>query len=454
LFFCLYSDSRQGHCQICLSSVNFQCDKCLICVYCHAAFPTLPLLCPPAELPFELNVHEQGEQPCGGLGSVPGQDHRAVPPWIAPAAGEQQAGASHAEAEFGGGSSTEDSAEINYSAAAALSEWSVTGEAVDADPEQSLITLEDSDSSSEDETARDDTVAAEIVAEAGAHVAEAARWAEGHDCISHTQPCHLGCWNGLDPVELANSETGVAAHGDEDVPTKEEVAQTKADAAYMAAINWNDEVYADTVATDEKPAVWSDIEVVKIVYMESPSVLYLCKLSDVHAYNEFLSAVNVSGHSSAPLVNPAVGQPCLVWVSNFGQRLRIGGLEGWRRAVIAAVNPSLVTVTLMDFGMEITVQHCMWMLRKLRRDLCHIPSRLRRVYAPSVVPFVGTVWSLDDQRFIREFVLEREVFTLKSGKDVAFSLDNGLEFFSTLASFKKLSFSHPRLPIVVSPPLE
>jgi hypothetical protein len=176
---------------------------------------------------------------------------------------------------------------------------------------------------------------AEIVAEAGAHAAEAARWAEGHDCISHTQPCHLGCWNGLDPVsELANSETGVAAHVNEDVPTKEQVAQTKADAAYMAAINWNDEVYADTVSTDEEPAVWSDIEVVKIVYIDSPSVLYLCKLSDVHSYNEFLSAVHVSGHTSAPLVNPAVGQPCLVWVSNFGQRLRIGGLEGVGRSLL------------------------------------------------------------------------------------------------------------------------
>ncbi len=256
----------QGHCQICGSSVNVLCGKCLICLDCHAAYPGLPLLCPPDELPLELPleliVHEDGELPCGGLCSVPGQDHRAVPPWIAPAADEQQAGASHDGAEFGGASSTEDSAEIDYSAAAALSKWSVTGEAVDADPEQPLITLEDSDSSSEDETARDDTVAAEIVAEAGAHVTEASRWAEGHDCISHTQPCHLGCWNGLDPVELANSETGVSAHGDEDVPTTELVARTKADAAYMAAINWNDDIYADAVSTDENPAVWPDNEVV------------------------------------------------------------------------------------------------------------------------------------------------------------------------------------------------
>jgi hypothetical protein len=127
----------------------------------------------------------------------------------------------------------------------------------------------------------------------------------------------------------------------------------------------------------------------------------------------------------------------------------MGGLEGWRRAVIAAVKPSLVTVKLMDFGKVMPVQRCMWMLRKLRRDLCQMPSRLRRVYAPSVVPFVGTEWSLDDIVFIRDFALGR-VCTLKSVGDVALSLDNGLEFFSTLAKFKKLSFSEPRLPIVVS----
>ncbi len=115
------------------------------------------------------------------------------------------------------------------------------------------------------------------------------------------------------------------------------------------------------------------------------------------------------------------------------------------------MNPSLVTVTLMDFGMDITVQHCMWMLRKLRRDLCQIPSRLRRVYAPSVVPFFGTVWSQDDQMFIKNFVLEK-VFTLKSVEDVALSLDNGLEFFSTLASFKKLSFLVTHDCQLLSPP--
>lgn len=197
LVFCLCSDNMQGHCQICLSSENFLCAKCLICVYCHAAFPGLPLLCPPDELPLELNLHEQGEQPCGGLCSVPGQDHRAVPPWIAHAADEQPAGASRSisqdsnDAEFGGASSIEVFTEEDHSAADALSEWSDTGEVVDADPEQPLTTLGDSDSSSEDETATENFVAAEIVAEAEAHVAEARRWAEGHDCISHTQSSWL-----------------------------------------------------------------------------------------------------------------------------------------------------------------------------------------------------------------------------------------------------------------------
>jgi hypothetical protein len=294
---------------------------------------------------LELNVHEEDEQPCGGLCSVPGQEQRAVPPSITPEVDEQQDGARQSisqdsdDAAFGGASSTEDLSEIDYSAAAALSEWNVMSEAVDADPEQALITFEESDSSSEGETARENIVAAEIVAEAEGHVAEAPRWAEGFDCISHTKPCHLGCWNGLDTVELANSETGVDAHGDEDVPTTELVAQTKADAAHMAEINWNDDDYAETVAIDEEPTVWTNDTVVRIVYVDSPNLMYLCRLVDEKAVCEFLSAVHWSGHTSASLLNPAVGQPCLVWVDNFGQTLYMGGLQGWRRAIIAAVQP-------------------------------------------------------------------------------------------------------------------
>jgi hypothetical protein len=59
-------------------------------------------------------------------------------------------------------------------------------------------------------------------------------------------------------MELANSETGVEDHGNEDVPTTELVSQTKADAAYMVAINWNDDVYAETITIYEEPAVWTN----------------------------------------------------------------------------------------------------------------------------------------------------------------------------------------------------
>lgn len=56
-------------------------------------------------------------------------------------------------ASFAGASSTEELSEIVYSAATALSEWSAMNESVDADPEQALIHFEESDSTSEDETA-------------------------------------------------------------------------------------------------------------------------------------------------------------------------------------------------------------------------------------------------------------------------------------------------------------
>jgi hypothetical protein len=32
----------------------------------------------------------------------------------------------------------------------------------------------------------------------------------------------------------------------------------EADAAYMAAINWNDDVYAETITIYEEPAVWTN----------------------------------------------------------------------------------------------------------------------------------------------------------------------------------------------------
>lgn len=109
-------------------------------------------------------MHEEGEQTSGGLCSVPGQDQRAVPPWITPGVCEQQDGAEQASsqdsddalfggASFAGASSTEELSEIVYSAATALSEWSAMNESVDADPEQVLIHFEESDSTSEDETA-------------------------------------------------------------------------------------------------------------------------------------------------------------------------------------------------------------------------------------------------------------------------------------------------------------
>lgn len=103
----------------------------------------------------------------------------------------------------------------------------------------------------------------------------------------------------------------------------------------------------------------------------------------------------------------------------------------------------------MDFGKVMTVERCMWSMRKIRRDLCQILLRLRRMYASSVVPFVRTEWAHDDKIFIRKFAIGR-VCTLRSVGDVALSLDNGLDFL-TLAKFRKLSFSEPRLPIVVSP---
>jgi hypothetical protein len=82
----------------------------------------------------------------------------------------------------------------------------------------------------------------------------------------------------------------------------------------------------------------------------------------------------------------------------------------------------------MDFGKVMTVQRCMMSMRKIRRDLCQILSRLRRMYASSVVPFVRTEWAHDDKIFIRKFAIGR-VCTLRSVGDVALSLDNGLDFF-------------------------
>lgn len=122
-------------------------------------------------------MHEEGEQTSGGLWSVPGRDRGAVPSWITPWLCKQQGEAEQDSnqdvgdaacggASCGGASSTEELSEIAYSAASALSEWIKTTESIDADPEQALIHFEESDRTSEDETAREDNVAGEIVAEA------------------------------------------------------------------------------------------------------------------------------------------------------------------------------------------------------------------------------------------------------------------------------------------------
>jgi hypothetical protein len=138
-------------------------------------------------------------------------------------------------------------------------------------------------------------------------------------------------------MELANSETGVEDHGNEDVPTTELVSQTKADAAYMVAINWNDDVYAETITIYEEPAVWTNHTVDRIVYVDSPYLVYLCRVVDEKAICEFLSAVDWSSHTSASLLNPTVGQPCLVFVTNFSQTLYIGDMQGWRWVITDAV---------------------------------------------------------------------------------------------------------------------
>jgi hypothetical protein len=89
---CLCSDIIQHYCRICESSGNLLYESCLTYIDSIIAFPGLSLMCPP----LELNVHEEGEQTSGGLCSVPGQDHRAVPPWITPGVCEQQHGAEQA----------------------------------------------------------------------------------------------------------------------------------------------------------------------------------------------------------------------------------------------------------------------------------------------------------------------------------------------------------------------
>ncbi len=142
--------------------------------------------------------------------------------------------------------------EIAYSAASAHSEWITATESIDADPEQALIHFEESDRTSEDETAREDNVAGEIVAEAEVHVAEEPRWAEGFDSISRG---HLRCLNGLNPIVLTNSKTGLDDLGNEYVPAAEPISETKADSAYIAAVNWNDDVYAEKITSDEELAV-------------------------------------------------------------------------------------------------------------------------------------------------------------------------------------------------------
>jgi hypothetical protein len=256
--------------------------------------------------------------------------------------------------------------------------------------------------------------------------------------------------NGLDPIVLANSKTGLDDLGNEYVPATEPISETKADAAYNAAINWNEDVYAETITSDEEPAVWTDHTLVRVLYVDSPKLMYLCRVVDENDICEILSAVDWAGHTSASLLNSTVGQPCLVFVTNFSQTLYIGGVQGWRRAIIHAVQPSTVPVTLMDFGKVMTVQRCMWSMRRIRRDLCQIPSRVRRLHAPSVVPVGGTTWSVDDKVFIRKFALGR-LCTMASVGDVGLSLDNGLDYFLTMEKFGKLSFTEPRMAIVVSP---
>ncbi|EFX66372.1 hypothetical protein DAPPUDRAFT_263250 [Daphnia pulex] len=174
-------------------------------------------------------------------------------------------------------------------------------------------------------------------------------------------------------------------------------------------VNWDDDVYADTITTDEEPSVW-------------------------------FSVVDFAAQTSAPLSNPKVGQPCLVFVANFGKSLYNGGLYGWRRAIINAMNPSSVTVTLVDFGKVISVHRCMWSIRRIRRDLCQIPSRIRRLYGPSVVPVSGRTWLVDDGAFARNFTLGK-ICTLTSVGDVSLSLENGLDWFLTMEKFEKTAFA-------------
>ncbi len=162
--------------------------------------------------------------------------------------------------------------------------------------------------------------------------------------------------------------------------------------------------------------------------------MFLCRVDAEKDIWELLSAIDWAAHTSAPLSNPKVGQPCLVFVINFGKSLYLpyyGGLYGWRRAIIAAMNPSSVTVTLMDFGKVISVHRGMWFIRRMRRDLCQIPSRIRRLYAPSVVPVSGRMWSVDDEAFARNFTLGKNC-TLTSVGDASLSLENSLDLFLTM----------------------
>lgn len=114
---------------------------------------------------------------------MPGRDRGAVPSWITPWVCKQQGQDSNQDvgdaacggASCGGASSTEELSKIAYSAASALSEWITATESIDADPEQALIHFEEFDRTSKDETAREDNVAGEIVAEAEVHVAEEPR---------------------------------------------------------------------------------------------------------------------------------------------------------------------------------------------------------------------------------------------------------------------------------------
>lgn len=61
--------------------------------------------------------------------------------------------------------------------------------------------------------------------------------------------------NGLDPIVLTNSKTELDNLGNEYVPAAEPISETKADSAYIAAINWNEDVYAETITSDEEPTV-------------------------------------------------------------------------------------------------------------------------------------------------------------------------------------------------------